>query len=140
MRSATLCTEHPFPAQTSTATTNLAHRIPFSCTNFRTRRPVSTERLPPPLSGRSIEEHQSVPAIRLPRLYCLEYLKTRVSVDNSTKLLNLPHIPPLRVRVAKGNVADELQELVPKFYFIRSSTLCSCLSFLIIDSTWPGVK
>ena len=32
-------------------------------------------------------------------------------MDNSTKLLNLPHLPPLEARVTRGNVADELQEL-----------------------------
>ena len=53
-----------------------------------------------------------VPAIRLPRLCRPEYHKTRVYVDNSTKLLNLPHLPLLEGPAARGNVADELQELV----------------------------
>ena len=35
---------------------------------------------------------------------------------------------------------DELQELVPKFYFIKSRTLCNCSSLRTIDSMRPGVK
>ena len=56
----------------------------------------------------------TVPAIRLPRSYHPEHPKMRVSVDNPTKLLNLPHLLPLKVPVTRGNVADELQELAPR--------------------------
>ena len=93
--------------QLRTQNTLFLHKLP-------PRQSSRTERLPPPLSGRSVEGHQSVPAIRLPRLCCPESLKTRGCVDNSTKLLNPPHIQPSQVLVAKGSVADELQELAPR--------------------------
>ena len=54
-----------------------------------------------------------VPAIRLPRLYRLECLKTRVCVDNSTKLLNLPRLPPLEAPVARDSVNNKIS-----FYWI----------------------
>ena len=58
-----------------------------------------------------LENFLTVPVIRLLCSRRPECLKTRVCVDDSTKLLNLPHIWPPQELVASGSVADGLQEL-----------------------------
>ena len=52
----------------------------------------------------------ALPAIHLPRQHAQEGPATRVSVDNSTKLLNLPHLPPPEHSGSGGTVLNELQE------------------------------
>ena len=51
-----------------------------------------------------------LPAIHLPRQHAQEGPTTRVSVDNSTKLLNLPHLPPPEHYRSGGTVLNELQQ------------------------------
>ena len=53
---------------------------------------------------------RTLPAIHLPRQHAQEGPATRVSVDNSTKLLNLPHLPPPEHSGSGGTVLNELQE------------------------------
>ncbi len=53
---------------------------------------------------------RTLPAIHLPRQHAQEGPATRVSVDNSTKLLNLPHLPPPEHSGSVGTVLNELQE------------------------------
>ena len=104
---ATLCIKHPFRAQTS---------IPIStlCTKRHFRAQTSPPGSLPLCREEQLKNILTVPAIRLPRSYHPEHPKMRVSVDNPTKLLNLPHLLPLKVPVARGNVADELQKLAPR--------------------------
>ena len=52
----------------------------------------------------------ALPAIHLARQHAQEGPATRVSVDNSTKLLNLPHLPPPEHYRSGGTVLNELQE------------------------------
>ena len=53
----------------------------------------------------------TVPAIRYPRIPLSQHHLSRVTVADSTKLLNCPRLPPPERCSNRGTVADVLQEL-----------------------------
>jgi hypothetical protein len=85
---------------------------------------------------------RTLPAIHLPRQHAQEGPATRVSVDNSTKLLNLPHLPLPEHSGSGGTVLNELQEQNISFVHIghKTSILPKADTLYAVQRKYPAVR